>query len=370
MRTAILLQILAEASFIASVFAFSVLPVPLRHPQGNSNYSGGRSPTHRYRTDSPLFDSPEDVVFIDDIGKALEAIEQPVDVEEAIEALEQQTASVAASAGGVISPSDEGGVQVVVQTDLNDTEAAENQFETSKEELAGEIIDYITADETDRTERGDREAAVSASLYMNPATEKIASSLIITWEPAVAEILDRLARLSNPSRPLMVGLIGIPGSGKSTSAEIVTTLLGGMDDSQDEERAIIMPMDGYHLPLKTLAESPNSADLIYRRGAPDTFDPAGLFEALNDIAYGDEETVTLPGFDHAQGDPVPNQHTFTRSKHKIVLVEGIYLLHDDDGWDPVKRLFDWTIYIDGECEGRGEFGKKDRTNKLKFVPKI
>jgi len=336
MRICRIALILEAFSAISSVVAFSVHPV---HQKQSTFHSHSRP---KYRIGTSLFDlPPSEVVVTDDWEKAVDEIESPTSIEEAIEALEQQTASAAKDEG----PYDDGKKQVVVQS-----EGKESKIVTSKEKLAGDIIESMTTKESDRTDLADREAAVSASLYMNPATGKIASNLIITWEPAVAEILDRMERLSNPSRPLMVGLVGIPGSGKSTSADIVTTLLGGMDDSQDEERAIVMPMDGYHLPLQTLAQSENSADLIYRRGAPDTFDPESLLKALNEIAYGNFETVTLPGFDHAQGDPVPNQHTFKRSKHKIVIVEGIYLLHDDDGWEPIKRLFDWTIYIDADVD--------------------
>ena len=308
----------------------------------------------------PLFDTPPaDIVVIDDVEKALEGIEDLVagNVQDAFELLEQQAEDVAEffEEGGEeegaelphVDMDDDDVVHVVIQTDAV---TQEDNIDTSKEELAGDIIETMQEDDSQVTMLEEREAAVSASLYMNPATNKIASNLVVTWEPAVAEILDRMQRLSNPSRPFLVGLVGIPGSGKSTSAEIVTALLGGSDDDHDDDHAIVMPMDGYHTPLQQLADSDNAADLIYRRGAPDTFDPAALFEKLNEIAYGDAETVTLPGFDHAQGDPVPNQHTFTRRKNKVVIVEGIYLLHDSDGWDVMKGLFDWTIYIDADVD--------------------
>jgi uridine kinase len=198
-----------------------------------------------------------------------------------------------------------------------------------------------------RPEHTVEEAAVSASLYMNPATAKIASNLIITWEPTVAELLSHMNRVSNPNRPLMVGIVGIPGSGKSTSAEILAALLSSTDA---EKEAIVMPMDGFHLPLETLGQMDNAPDLIYRRGAPDTFDPQGLAVALERIQSGSETSVTIPGFDHAKGDPVPDQHTFDRSRHNIVLCEGIYLLHDNDGWENIKSFFDWTIYIDADVD--------------------
>ena len=298
-------------------------------------------------------------MVIDDVESALEGIEDLVagNVQDAFELLEQQAEDVAEffeeggeEEGAELAPvdmDDDDVARVVIQTDVV---TQEDDIDTSKEELAGDIIETMQEDDSQVTMLEEREAAVSASLYMNPATGKIASNLVVTWEPAVAEILDRMQRLSNPSRPFLVGLVGIPGSGKSTRAEIVTALLGGSDDDYDDDHAIVMPMDGYHIPLQQLADSDNAADLIYRRGAPDTFDPAALFEKLNEIAYGDAETVTLPGFDHAQGDPVPNQHTFTRSKNKVVIVEGIYLLHDSDGWDVMKRLFDWTIYIDADVD--------------------
>mmetsp|Transcript_4885 Transcript_4885/g.13791 ORF Transcript_4885/g.13791 Transcript_4885/m.13791 type:complete len:428 (+) Transcript_4885:84-1367(+) len=335
----------------------------------NQRHVPSLSKTRRRRTPpSPsgeefwsLFDTPpSEMLVMGDVENALEGIEErlvPGTVQDAFELLEQQAEDVAEffeegreQEGAELTSvdmDDDDAVHVVIQTDIV---TQEDGIDTSKEELAGDIMEAMQEDEADMTMLEDREAAVSASLYMNPATGKIASNLVVTWEPAVAEILDRMQRLSNPSRPFLVGLVGIPGSGKSTSAEIVTTLLGGLDDSYDDDHAIVMPMDGYHIPLQQLADSDNAADLIYRRGAPDTFDPTALFEKLNEIAYGDAETVTLPGFDHAQGDPVPNQHTFARSENKVVIVEGIYLLHDSDGWEVMKRLFDWTIYIDADVD--------------------
>jgi Phosphoribulokinase / Uridine kinase family len=113
---------------------------------------------------------------------------------------------------------------------------------------------------------------------------------------------------------------------------------------------MVMPMDGFHLPLSKLKEFPNAEDAIYRRGAPDTFDTTALKHALARIASGAEPRVAIPGFDHAVGDPTPDQHTFQRDEHRIVLCEGLYLLHDDDGWEDIKSFFDWTIYIDADVD--------------------
>jgi pantothenate kinase len=138
------------------------------------------------------------------------------------------------------------------------------------------------------------------------------------------------------SKPFMVGVVGIPGSGKSTSSEILSALLSN---------SIVMPMDGYHIPMSELKKFPDAKDAIYRRGAPDTFDPASLEKDLKRIVEGDETQVSIPGFDHAKGDPETDKHTFKRNEHSIVICEGIYLAHQGDGWENIKSYFDWIVYI-------------------------
>jgi hypothetical protein len=80
------------------------------------------------------------------------------------------------------------------------------------------------------------EAAVSASLYLNPATSKLAPHVQVSWEPDAADLIKKLASFSNPNRPLMIGVVGIPGSGKSTSCEILAAYL------DDDVEALVMPM--------------------------------------------------------------------------------------------------------------------------------
>jgi len=109
-------------------------------------------------------------------------------------------------------------------------------------------------------------------------------------------------------------------------------------------------MDGYHYPLSVLRTFPHPEDVIYRRGAPDTFDPKTLQKDLEQIVLGTEPTVSFPGFDHAVGDPEPNSRHFIREKHRIVICEGIYLLHDQDGWEGIKEHFDLTVYISADID--------------------
>jgi pantothenate kinase len=182
--------------------------------------------------------------------------------------------------------------------------------------------------------------------------------------------------------PYMVAIAGIPGSGKSSSAEIITRLINEMaaksiegDDTQKKKVdnnhrtstpiCVCIPADGYHYSVKTLLElqvQKNDTTLIYRRGAPDTFDVAALLQDLKRIRYpslddhpnvaSEEENdssnfhqVKLPGFDHAIGDPTIHQHIYDRNQHSILIMEGLYLLYDQNQWGEVKDFFDYTIYI-------------------------
>ena len=167
----------------------------------------------------------------------------------------------------------------------------------------------------------------------------------LTWEQQVAsQIYDRYQEHSAVSNePLMVGIVGIPGSGKSTSVEILADLL---NQHAGEDATLCMPFDGYHIPRVELLALPNADDALCRRGAPDTFDASSLCRDLHRIRHGDEEQVFIPGFCHSDGDPICDQHEFIRSQHKIVLCEGLYLLHDQHGFENVKDYFHTSLYLD------------------------
>ena len=128
---------------------------------------------------------------------------------------------------------------------------------------------------------------------------------------------------------LIVAIAGPPGSGKTTLTESLADRL---------EHAAILPMDGFHLDNETLAEK----GLLHRKGAPETFDPAALYQLLERVRAG--ETIDVPTFDRVRDCVVP-QGAVVHPDTQIVLVEGNYLLLDRPVWRDLHRFWDCSVFI-------------------------
>lgn len=144
-----------------------------------------------------------------------------------------------------------------------------------------------------------------------------------------------------PNRSL-IGLTGGPGSGKSTLANY---LLDHFTKQQDTQ-VVCLSMDGFHLSKEQLHRLPNSEDAIARRGAPWTFDSAAFVERVKKIKQGyQQENILWPSFDHALGDPITDDASI-KKETKVILIEGLYLLHQQDGWQESQALFNEHWFLD------------------------
>ena len=146
---------------------------------------------------------------------------------------------------------------------------------------------------------------------------------------------------------LIITLAGPPGSGKTTIAKKVASCMATLPSAPS---VVSISADGFHLPLSTLRALPNAAEALARRGAPWTFDGAGIAEFVRKLRAGaGQHTVTAPTFDHAVKDPVADGLEIS-SDIQVCIVEGNYLLSDEPPWDAIAELADdrWLVEVDSD----------------------
>nr|WP_315204213.1 nucleoside/nucleotide kinase family protein [uncultured Albidiferax sp.] len=169
--------------------------------------------------------------------------------------------------------------------------------------------------------------------------------------PTITDPVSLLLALltGHPHRRTVIGIVGLPGSGKST---IAAQLADQVNAQAGPGTVQALGMDGFHLPRAALAQMPDPAAALARRGSPWTFDPAGLAERIRalrsaSLAPG-AAPVLWPGFDHGVGDPQEDAVAVGPAT-RLVLVEGLYLLHQGHGWK-LDGLLDTCWYLDVPME--------------------
>lgn len=150
--------------------------------------------------------------------------------------------------------------------------------------------------------------------------------------------LDQLLGGLVPGRRYMLGLAGAPGAGKSTVAQRLLQALPG--------RAVVVPMDGYHLANSELAR----LGLAGRKGAPDTFDSAGYVALLARLRLRvPGEVVYAPEYRREIEEGVAGAIAVP-PEIELIITEGNYLLLDQGHWAGVRAQLDavWYVDIDGD----------------------
>nr|GEW88289.1 putative uridine kinase C227.14 isoform X1 [Tanacetum cinerariifolium] len=154
----------------------------------------------------------------------------------------------------------------------------------------------------------------------------------------------------------IVGLAGPPGAGKTTIALEIVKRVNKLWpqkscslDSQVEppEIAVVLPMDGFHLYRHQLDTMEDPKEAHARRGAPWTFNPDLFLKCLKTLR--EQGSVCAPSFDHGVGDPVEDD-IFVNVQHKVVIVEGNYLLLEEGTWKEVSSMFDEKWFVDVDID--------------------
>ena len=147
-------------------------------------------------------------------------------------------------------------------------------------------------------------------------------------------VIDEIVAAAEGKKRFMVAITGAPGSGKSTlSAEILRRM------QQKKLEAVVVPMDGFHLDNGILDEMGMRA----RKGSPETFDAHGFIHAMKRIREGQE--IFLPVFDRTRDLSIAGA-LHVPAACPIVIVEGNYLMFDEDPWRQLADVWDMTIRWD------------------------
>jgi pantothenate kinase len=163
------------------------------------------------------------------------------------------------------------------------------------------------------------------------------------YDPPRYQLVDRVRALRarvGPGRPVLIGVAGEPGSGKSTlTASLVAAL------QEDGTTAVLVPMDGFHLANVALA----ALGRAERKGAIDTFDGAGYTALLTRLRGAGSDTVWAPTYDRSIEESVANAIAVPAGID-VVVTEGNYLLVDDGPWSAVRWLLDeaWAVEVDAD----------------------
>ena len=160
--------------------------------------------------------------------------------------------------------------------------------------------------------------------------------------------LRRLTALQQEKgRRILALLAAPPGCGKTTLASFLEKL------SHEYGRLCgiqTIGMDGFHRRQEYLQSHFAERDgkqisMVEIKGAPVTFDLEKLTERVKDVASG--AICGWPVYDRLLHNPVEDAVMVTSS---IVLLEGNYLLLDEDGWRDLSTYADYTVSIRADEE--------------------
>ena len=164
-----------------------------------------------------------------------------------------------------------------------------------------------------------------------------------TVEGLFLPLLHRLAALeAEKGGRLLVFLAAPPATGKSTLLQFLERLTQEQDDLT---RIQTFGMDGFHHPNRylethTILRDGVEIPLKSIKGAPETFDVPALAAKLRAAKNG---RTLFPVYDRRIHDVVPDALI---ADAPILLIEGNWLLLDEEPWRDLRALADYTLRID------------------------
>lgn len=134
-------------------------------------------------------------------------------------------------------------------------------------------------------------------------------------------------------KPILIGIAGGTGSGKSTFTNRIKDAFG--------DRVSILYHDNYY---KAHDEMPFEERKKLNYDHPDAFDMELLIEHIKALKSG--QSIICPTYDYSQHNRAKN--TITVEPRKVILIEGILTLCDSR----LRDLMDIKIFVDADADER------------------
>ena len=148
------------------------------------------------------------------------------------------------------------------------------------------------------------------------------------------DLVDHIIKRSDGSQRFIIAVAGPPGAGKSTLSEQLVEML--------KTRSIqshIISLDGFHLENSIL----KGLGLLDRKGSPTTFDVPAFIQVMKRLAAY-ESDVAIPKFDRKKDTSI-ERASIVSTQDKILIVDGNYLLLNDEQWVELQDIWDETVFI-------------------------
>lgn len=164
-----------------------------------------------------------------------------------------------------------------------------------------------------------------------------AQTIHLTPQTALARLVPHILDMESHAdgRRIAIGMAGGPGTGKSTLAAELVTMLNAVRPGS----AALVPMDGFHMKHAKI-EAMGATD---RKGAPHTFEGAAFVSFLHQLKHANSP-VSGPGYSRKIEDTVDDAFTVPADV-RVLVVEGNYLLLTEGPWAGVKALLDYAVFV-------------------------
>ena len=142
-----------------------------------------------------------------------------------------------------------------------------------------------------------------------------------TAEKWFAPLADTLSKMSSKdkNKGILVGINGCQGSGKSTMADYLCTILR----HKHNINAISLSLDDFYLSrAERLNLAENVHELFKTRGVPGTHDTDKAIKILQSLKSMKSAPVTLPGFNKAIDDVDKSMDRILDKPYPIIIFEG------------------------------------------------